>query len=98
MLCISEILKKIDPTFSKKWSGPNSPRAERIEQLLSLMGEDRKLEQESDEQYAQRIGKRFKYWLGRTRKYSPDEIFAMLRQARSGKNPGALFNYLIKKK
>lgn len=98
MLCITELLKKFDPTFAKKWSCPNSPRAEQIERLLSLMGENRKLDKEGEKEYAERLGRRFKYWLGRTRSLSPDEIFATMRQAKEGKNPGALFNHILKTK
>src|SRR4030042_3745468 len=97
MLGITEILKKYDPTFQKKWSGPNSIRAERIEQLLSFMGENRKLEAEKEKEYAERLGRRFKYWLGRTKHLSPGGIFMFMKQAKDGRNPQSLFNYLLKK-
>lgn len=62
-------------------TGPNSPRAEQIEKLVKFMGE---------------TNARFKYWTGRTRKLSPEEIYLMMKKAGEGKNPQALFNYLLK--
>lgn len=63
---------------------PNSERAEMIGQLLEFMNEE----------YTQR---RFQYWLGRTKHLSPSEIYIMMRQARDGHTPPALFQYLLKK-
>jgi hypothetical protein len=67
--------------YSIKASVPNSPRAEQVQAILDLMGEDTA---------------RFKYWLGRTKHLSPDAIYRMLRQARDGDNPQALFNWLLR--
>jgi hypothetical protein len=60
---------------------PNSERAEQIVAVLELMSED---------------NTNFKKWLGRTRHLSPEQIYLMLKNARQGKNPPALFNYLLK--
>ncbi len=73
------------PKLPEKKSGPNSERAEQIEGVMALMGEDVK------------NGKRFKYWLGRTKKLSPATIYELRKQAETGSNPPALFNYLLKK-
>jgi len=90
----------------KKRGGINSLRADNCGQLLVFMGEDKtlpeekKLEQETPgagkEAKRQRLNKRIKYWLGRTRKIPADGIYRLMRQAREGKNPQALFNYLLK--
>lgn len=62
----------------------NSERADMVGQLMVFMGEDI------------HDGKRFKYWLGRTRKRSPGDLYGMMKRAQEGKNPRALFNYLLK--
>ena len=36
-----------------------------------------------------------KYWLGRTKHLEPPQIHAMISQAKKGRNPQALFNYLL---
>lgn len=62
---------------------PNSDRAEVVEQLCKFMDNDTK---------------RFKYWLGRTKHLSPAEIYGKMKEAKGGKNPQALFNFILKKK
>lgn len=39
---------------------------------------------------------RYSYWNGRLRKLSPDNIYLLLKSAKEGKNPRALFNYLLR--
>lgn len=68
----------------KKAGGANSQRAEVVGQLMRFMNEPED-------------SKRFKYWLGRTRKLSASDIYIMMRKANDGKNPPALFNWLLKK-
>lgn len=41
--------------------------------------------------------RRFKYWLGRTRRLHPENIDILVKQAKGGKNPAALFNHLLSK-
>lgn len=36
-----------------------------------------------------------KYWLGRTRHLDPEAVYVMISNAKLGKNPQALFNYLL---
>lgn len=63
--------------------GPNSERAEVVEALCAFM----------------RDGKaKMKYWLGRTRKLAPAEIYELMRRAKDGNNPPALFNHLLRKR
>jgi hypothetical protein len=76
--------RKIPTEGEKKAGGINSERAEMIDRLMSFMRED-----VTD-------GKRFKYWLGRTRKLGPAEIYRLMNQAKDGRNSQALFNYLLK--
>lgn len=66
---------------------PNSERADTIEQLMEFMGEQSRTD----------YSRRFRYWLGRTRKCRPADIHTMMGQAKHGRNPHALFNYLLKK-
>lgn len=40
--------------------------------------------------------RRFRYWLGRTKHLAPNDIRDMVKQARTGKNDQALFEYLLK--
>lgn len=70
----------IPVTFPVK-KGPTSFRAEQIQSILDLMGED---------------SSRFMYWLGRTKHLSPDRIYAFLQTAKTFKNPQAGLNYLLK--
>lgn len=97
MLLIHELLEK----YSLKkgpggFKGPQSELAEVIENVIVLM-EPVQQKGETELEFYERIKKRFKYWLGRTRHLNPYDIFAMLSQAKGGKNPQALFNYLLKK-
>lgn len=39
--------------------------------------------------------RRFKYWLGRTARLSPDRIYIFLKESRQKKNPPAYFNWLL---
>lgn len=61
---------------------PNSARAEITEQVCTFMDGD---------------NKRFKYWLGRTKEYTPSALYDIMKKAKEGKNPQALFNWNIKK-
>ena len=96
---ISNILAKAreDLETKGKLSGPNSERADVVVRLISFMGEDRPAPAESEDQTKARIYLRIKYWLGRTRKYTPGEVDGLMKQAKDGKNPPALFNWLLKK-
>lgn len=80
-----------------KISGPNSERVEVIVNLVSFMGEDRPHPGETAEQTKTRVYTRIKYWLGRTRKYTPAEIYGLIKQAKDGHTPPKLFNWLLKK-
>lgn len=75
---ISELLA----SRSTPKKGPNSERADVVEQLCAFMGEDTK---------------RMKYWLGRTRKLDPQRIYQLMGEAKQGDRPRALFNFLLKK-
>lgn len=87
---------------------PNSQRARAVVQVMILMGEDKTTESEREMEYREpglgrktkkeRIGKRIKYWFGRTKKLHPDEIFKMISQSKTGKNKQSLFNYLLKQR
>lgn len=69
----------------KPTTDANSERADVIGQLMAFMGEDI------------HNGRRFKYWLGRTKRLSPGEIFGLMKRSREeGKKPRALFNWLLK--
>lgn len=99
MQLISNIIGKIQEELKAKGNigGPKSQRAETILRLISFMGEDRPKPGEDEDQTKKRIYARIKYWLGRTRKYTPGEIDGKMKQAKDGKNPPALFNWLLKK-
>lgn len=60
----------------------NSERAEQVSLILEMTGED---------------NTRFKYWLGRTRHLSPQGIYLMLKEARNGREPVKLFQWLLNK-
>ena len=64
----------------------NSEHNEQINLVMDLMGESIK------------DRKRYAYWCGRLKRFKPSAIHLLLQQAKTGKNPRALFNYLIKKK
>ena len=62
--------------------GANSPFTEQIENVCQFMDGDMK---------------RFKYWCGRLRLYSPSQIYDLIQHAKLGEHPQKLFNYLLKK-
>lgn len=69
---------------SKIKGKPNSAWAEAIENVIKFMGED---------------NKRFGYWSGRLKKFTPAQINDTLKEAKSWPtNPVALFNKLIKQR
>lgn len=39
--------------------------------------------------------RRFKYWLGRTARISPDRIYIFIKESSRKKNPPAYFNWLL---
>jgi len=90
----------------KKKGGSTSERSEIVFQLLVFMGEDKTLDEEyvlerntageGKKAKAKRISMRMKYWLGRTKKLSTNEIYALMQKAKNGANKQALFNYLLK--
>lgn len=83
---IGELLQKRNlGTAEKKQGGINSARADAVRRLM----EDVMRENPRDT-------KRFKYWLGRTRRIPTQEIHRLIGSAKEGRNPGALFNYLLK--
>lgn len=106
---LGALLRKVAPAPGAKLrSGePNSPRAEQVARILVLMGEDATLPEERALELRQagsgraakkqRLSRRFKYWLGRTRRLHPGDIYRLLRCAGEGSNPPALFNYLLRK-
>lgn len=89
-----------------KTKAPNSARAEQVGHLISFMKETSMSAEETelsnrDEAagllaYKTRINRRFKYWLGRTRHLTPAQLFRIMKQAKAGKNPQGLFEYLLK--
>lgn len=92
----------------QKKGGLNSERSEVVFQLLQFMGEELTLkeEKELEKQYTgagrkakiARIGMRMKYWLGRTRHLSSEQIYKLISEAKLGKNQQATLNYLLKTK
>jgi hypothetical protein len=101
-----EQLGTILHTRKKATTDANSERADMMNQLLAFMGEDKWSTDEKNlaimdmtaarEEYTKRQHRRFKYWLGRTRRLAPGAIFGLIKRAREGKNPPALFNWLLK--
>ena len=81
-VAVGDLLKDKIQLEAKQRGGVNSERADVIAQLIVFMGEK---------------NDRFKYWLGRTRKLTPSRIYQLIRSAKDGNNPPALFNYLLKK-
>lgn len=90
----------------KKRGGINSLRADNCGQLLVFMGDDKTLPEERElerqtpgagkEAKRLRLNKRIKYWLGRTRNIPANKIGDLMKQAKNGKRPRALFNHLLK--
>lgn len=83
-LGIGELLQKYERPTQEKKGGVTSERAEQIEKLMIMIRENPK------------DGKRFAYWLGRTKRFSTHEIYVLCERAKNGRNPGALLNHLIK--
>ena len=99
MKSIKEILEaKAGDSAGKKKRGPNCERAAEIEQVMLVMCEHLRQPGESEADRELRINRRFKYWLGRTRRLAPPEIYRIVRAAKDGGKPPALFNFLLKKK
>jgi hypothetical protein len=106
MLNLNELLKKTTAAVEKKSTGPNSERVEIIGSLLELMeetkptAEERTLEKQTPgagkAEHRKRLNRRTKYWLGRTRHLTPSAIYGLIRKARDGNKPPALFNHLLK--
>ena len=81
IVSIGDQIKKM-----KDRKGPNSQRAYAIECLMIFMGEK-----------PENNTKRFKYWLGRTRKLEPEMIFTLMSLSKGGNPRVRLFNYLLKR-
>ncbi len=64
-------------------------RQEAIHAVMAFMGEPYKKETSKSKV-------RYKYWNGRLKKYSPKDMHSLIKKAQSGKNPQALFNWLLK--
>ena len=61
-----------------------SERQEAVQGVLLFMGE---------------VGHhRYGYWNGRLKHLKPSEIYDLIKEAKTGKNPPAFFNWLLKKK
>ncbi len=64
-----------------------SPLEEQIVSLMELMGEQ-----------VENNSARYKFWLGRTRHLSVEQIYLMIKEAKRAKEtPHILFQYLLKK-
>jgi len=99
MKSIKEILEaRAGDSAGKKRGQPTSERAAEIEQVMLVMRENLKEPGETEPAREVRIKRRFRYWLGRTRRLTPPEIYRLVRAAKDGAKPPALFNYLLKKK
>ncbi len=106
MKSIADIMAERSPEEKPKRGGINSPRSQAASQILVFMGEDKTLDEEKKLESRtsgagkaakkKRLNQRIKYWLGRTKKLDPKEIYGLMSQAREGKNKQALFNYLLK--
>lgn len=98
MKTIAEILAQTANQIKQgKIKGPNSERIEVIERLISFMGEDRDTPNETEDQKRKKVNERIKYWLGRTRYFTPGAIDGLIKQAKTGHTPPKLFNWLLKK-
>lgn len=95
---MENIASLLNARIRKPTTAANSERAEVIGHVMMFMGEDKKnvSEGEGGLAFIARKNKRFKYWLGRTRRLSPGQIFGLMKRAGEGKNPQALFNWLLK--
>jgi hypothetical protein len=83
-------MKKLSELIQKQMFevSVRSPLNEQINAVMSLMGEDI------------HHSKRYAYWCGRLRRFKdrPEAIYEILKQAKTGRNPAALFQHLIKTK
>ena len=94
MKTIKEILAEKVGIAPKK-RAPNSELAEVIEALMVFMGEPAKPAVAAGASKTP-YGRRFGYWLGKTRRLTPAQIYQLMRRAQDGKNPASLFNFLLK--
>ena len=69
----------------KTKGGINSAKADAVERLMREVMRENPTDT-----------KRFKYWLGRTRKLTAQALHLMIGSAKEGRKPGALFNHLLK--
>lgn len=72
---------RLPPRPKKTTGGVNSPFNDAVDRALDTIGEDKK---------------HFAYWCGRLRGIHPDFVSHMAAKAKDGKNPIALFQWLIK--
>lgn len=79
---IKELLQSKQIDQSAK--GVNSARGEACERICEFMGQEPK--------------DSFMYWMGVTKRkgMTPAHIHDMIKEAKTGKNPQGLFNYLMK--
>lgn len=83
MKALSELLQNKD--IQKTDKGVNSARGEACENICEFLGQEPK--------------DSFMYWMGVTKRkgMTPSDIHDMIKEAKTGKNPQGLFNYLMKK-
>lgn len=67
--------------LTPKKGAPTSEWAAAIEEVLMFLKEDKA---------------RFPYWCGRLRHMEPNDILDLIKAAKQGKNPPALFQWLLK--
>ena len=80
---IEEMREKMD---KKTIGGVNSERSNAVERLMLEVMKEKPTQT-----------RRFQYWLGRTKKMNAQRIHELIGSAKEGRNPGALFNHLLKK-
>jgi len=97
MKTIQELLQAREEKPKSKKGGINSKRSYVVGNLIEFMRENLQGRYETPEQLKARLNTRMKYWLGRTRNQTPEDIERMMSQAKTGKNPQKLFNWLLKK-
>ncbi len=86
---------------------PNSRRAaaacalvdfmEKVEVNALLVDQIRARNQDAIDRIKKKRSRLVKYWIGRTNHLEPETIYVMISNAKLGKNPQALFNYLLTK-
>ncbi len=76
--------------YTRREKKIDNQRQEAIHSVMDFMGEPYKENNKISKE-------RYKYWNGRLKKYSPVDIHGLIKEAKVGKNPPALFNWLIKK-